>query len=923
VSDGAIPVFDKESWRRLSPLLDECLELEGIERAAWLERLRARDGDLAGQMAALLARHAAILRDGFLDEGEILLPATGSLAGLVVGDYTLRAPLGRGGMGSVWLADRSDGRFTGQAAVKLLNLSLIGRDGEIRFRREGSILARLRHPHIAHLIDAGVSQQGQPYLVLEVVHGEPIDRYADARGLGLERRVRLFLDVLAAVAHAHASLVVHRDLKPSNVLVTSDGLVKLLDFGVAKLLESEGTDSPTLVTREGQAALTLEFAAPEQIKAEEITTATDVYALGVLLYVLLAGRHPVAQATRSAAELVRAIVETEAPPVSEAVLRDIPGEEASHAIASRRSSTPKRLSAALRGDLDNIVAKALKKKPSERYASADAMADDLKRYLGHEPVRARADSFGYRTRKFVSRNRLPLGAAAVAVLALFTGTGVAVWEARSAARQRDHALAQLRLAEASNDLSSFLLSEATPGVGRPISNADLLARGEALVDRRFADEPALRAHMLLTLADRYHENQQFDPWSRTLARAGEIAREVPDAGLRARVECAKAASVSEKGDPQTALGMIDQALRTLAAAPGEEAADEAACRVFESIAARQKGDLARAVTAAERGRMLEEGRPGPLGHEIETLAALSAAYAAAGRFADADPLSRRVIELMEAQGRGETRTAAVIMSNRSALLQDAGQHLAAVPLAEKAVRIAREQDNENGASLNQLITLGAALSVVGRPREAMPLFDEAVTKARSAGSPGRLVTALGGAAAAHQAMGDRQSATRLFKEAESVLGSWAGATPRSRAGLDIRLTRQALEEGDAKRAIEVAQRAVNATATGVPAALLSASLMLAEAQNTATLYGEARSTAERSLQLALEQLGGLKRSYNLGRSQLELGVALSGLGDLQEGRDHLNQALEHLRACVGPDAPSTRRALQQMERFAAISSAAR
>jgi serine/threonine-protein kinase len=909
-------LFDKERWTRLSPLLKQCLALEGAERAAWLDRLRTNDAPLADEVAALLAQQEVLQREGFLDGTALPRSAAESLVGLVVGDYTLRSPLGQGGMGSVWLADRSDGRFSGQAAIKLLNISLIGSDGEARFRREGNFLARLRHSHIAHLIDAGVSEQGQPYLVLEAVHGEAIDRYCDVRALAVDARVRLFLGVLAAVAHAHASLIVHRDLKPSNVLVTSDGQVKLLDFGVAKLLEAQGPGAMTTVTRDGRSMLTPEYASPEQLKGEEITTATDVYALGVLLYVLLSGRHPAAEAIRSAAELVHAVVDAEALPVSDAVSHGLPGEETADAIAARRASTPRRLAGALRGDLDNIVAKALKKNPSERYASAEAMADDLRRYLNHEPVRARADSLGYRARKFVARNRLFLGAAAVAVLALVAGTSVAVWEARSASRQRDRALAQLQLAEATNDLSGFLLSEATPSAGRPISNADLLARGEAMVDRRFADDPALRAQMLLTLADRYHENQQFDNWKRTLDRAEEITRTVKDAGLRARVTCARALSMSEKGDPQSALVMMDEALRTLDASP-DRAADEATCRVYESITARQKGDITRAVAAGERALALEDERPGPVGHQMEALSALTLAYEAAGRLTAAGATSRRAIELLEAQGRGQTRTAAIMLSNRSVQLQDAGQYQAAVPLAERAVRIARDLDEENGASPSQLTTLATGLQIVGRPREAQPLFDEAVEKARKGGSPARLVSTLVGAATVYRDLGDLQAASRQLKEAGGAIDSSAGAAPQTRALLDRHLARQALAEGDTRKAVELAQHATDEVAAYGPPVVLSASLGLAEAQNTDGRHGDARATAERCLQIAQGMLGDLKHSYNVGRSHLELGVALAGLGDLPAGRNHLNQALEHLRACVGPDAPSTRRALQQLERFGA------
>ena len=273
-----------------------------------------------------------------------------TLEGQQLGAYTLTTRIGEGGMGTVWLAERNDGRFTRQAAIKFVNVAAISARGEERFKREGRILGRLTHPQIAALLDAGVSPAGQPYLVLEYVDGQPIDRYCDRHGLDVAARIRLFLDVLAAVAHAHTNLIVHRDLKPSNVLVTKEGQVKLLDFGIAMLLDDEQSPGgATRLTREGDAALTPQFAAPEQVTGGAISTATDVYELGVLLFVLLTGQHPAGDAVRSPADLIKAIVETESPRPSDVV-------------------SDERIKRSLRGDVDTIVGKALKKLPAERYA---------------------------------------------------------------------------------------------------------------------------------------------------------------------------------------------------------------------------------------------------------------------------------------------------------------------------------------------------------------------------------------------------------------------------------------------------------------------------------------------------------------------------------------------------------------------------
>jgi serine/threonine-protein kinase len=406
-----------DQWEEVSPYLDQALTLSESERAAWLASLRVQNRELADRIEALLAEHQALAGEGFLDRAPLPPAAEPKLAGQTIGAYTLISPVGFGGMGTVWLADRSDGRFQRRAAVKFLNLAVAGRSGEERFKREGSILARLEHPNIAGLIDAGVSAEERPYLILEYVEGEHIDQYCDERRLDVSARLRLFLDVIAAVAHAHANLIVHRDLKPSNVLVRKDGEVKLLDFGIAKLLETQQQPASTMLTQEGGGALTPAYAAPEQVKGEPVTTATDVYALGVLLHVLLTGQHPAGAATRSPAELVKAIVETEPPPASHA-LNPAKDAESANVIAANRATTPDKLARALRGDLDTIIAKALKKNPQERYPSVTAFADDLRRYLAHEPISARPDTFVYRTRKFLRRHWLPVAAAAVVITTL-------------------------------------------------------------------------------------------------------------------------------------------------------------------------------------------------------------------------------------------------------------------------------------------------------------------------------------------------------------------------------------------------------------------------------------------------------------------------------------------------------------------------
>lgn len=423
-----------EQWREVSPLLDHALLLPENERDLWLESLRAEKRELAQLLQRLLAEHRTLAEERFLERS--IVPPQASLEGLEVGPYRLVSAIGSGGMGSVWLAERSDGRFERRVAIKFLNFAVVAEGGAERFKREGQILGRIAHPHIAELIDAGVMPNGQPYLVLEYVEGQAIDEYCDEHQLDVDARIKLFLDVLSAAAHAHANLVVHRDIKPSNVLVSNNGEVKLLDFGIAKLLEEDASSAAaTMLTVEGAGAMTPLFAAPEQVSGGAITTATDVYALGVLLYLLLTGQHPAGPGQHSPAELIEAITEREPPRAS-----DTAALEGAEDRARVRFATPERLGRLLRGDLDTILAKALKKKPQERYASAAALADDLRRYLGHEPIRARPDTLGYVGAKFLRRYWLPVSAAAVVFASLAAGLYVANQERMIAERR----FAQLR-----------------------------------------------------------------------------------------------------------------------------------------------------------------------------------------------------------------------------------------------------------------------------------------------------------------------------------------------------------------------------------------------------------------------------------------------------------------------------------------------
>jgi serine/threonine protein kinase/Tol biopolymer transport system component len=421
-----MPAPSPDQWRALSPHLDQALGMTDEERSTWLLCLRTKDPSLADQLEVLFDHHRALTGQGFLQKRSIGLPSESGLTGQTLGAYKLISQIGQGGMGSVWLAERNDARFERKVAVKFLKIALIGKTGEERFKREGMILGRLAHPNIAELIDAGVSPAGQPYLVLEHIEGDHIDSYCDRHKLGIEALIRLFLDVLQAIAHAHANLIVHRDLKPPNILVRQDGQVKLLDFGIAKLLEDEDQPGTASQTLDSGRALTPEFAAPEQLTGAAATVATDIYALGVLLYVLLTGNHPAGAGPHTHLEMMKSILDVEPARPSDIVTSAKGTADIANRNAVQRATTPDRLRRMLRSDLDTIVGKALKKNPEERYASVGALAEDLRRYLSHETIRARPDTIAYRTAKFMRRRWRSVAGVLLATLALI-GATILTW----------------------------------------------------------------------------------------------------------------------------------------------------------------------------------------------------------------------------------------------------------------------------------------------------------------------------------------------------------------------------------------------------------------------------------------------------------------------------------------------------------------
>ncbi len=896
--------FDPERWRELSPLLDEVLDLAATDRPAWFDTLRANRPDLAADVEALVAEHEALDRKGFLSGSALEGESQPTLAGTVVGAYRLRAPLGQGGMGSVWLADRCDGRFEGVAAVKLLNVSLIGREGEARFQREGSLLARARHPHIAQLIDAGVSSLGQPYLVLEHVDGERIDHSCDARRLGIEARVALFLDVLAAVAYAHANLIVHRDLKPHNVLVDKAGQVKLLDFGIAKLIEPEaGGALADGLTREGEVALTPQYAAPEQLTGGAITTATDVYALGVLLYLLLTGRHPSGPTDSAPAAWIRAVVERAPTRPSLAVAGDAD-------LAARFDAAPRRLARALAGDLDTIVAKALEKRPADRYASVESFADDLRRHLAHEPIGARREPVARRALKFVRRHRAGVAAACVVVAAIVAGIGGVVWQAREASRQRDAARTQLGRATAANEFTTYLLSVAAPGGGK-FTVGELLQQGEALIDKQFKDD-ALRAEMLTTIGQQYYLADQFEKATAVLERAYAAAERTHDPAIRARAACPLALMKINNDDRPEAEALIERALRELPDRP-QFALQRADCLIQHS---------GFGVVTAESGPMIERARQAlaildahPGATQAKRLEAkLNLAYGLflAHRVREADSAYEDLVKGLEAAGRGRT-IAAADAYHEWGIAHYHDNLVKEVPLVRHALELRKLIDADGDVAASYTLNLACALRRLDHFDEAEALHREAIRTATRQGVRGMQYTAMMELSALYVSRGDLRRAAEELAALDGHAGDPLFKSPQRQARLAYHRGNLLAAQGKQAAARDAFRHAIALfdAETEKVTNQVDALLGLSRAERALGHGTAAVEAAARALTVAEAFVEPGTPSYLVGLSLMQRGELELSAGSRDAARADFRVAAEHLRQTLGAEHRATREALDK------------
>lgn len=713
-----------DSWAELSPCLDEVLDLEPERRDAWLTDLHARKPRLANSLRAHLAELAALKARNFMDLAIPARIASRALSGQRFGAYTLDYAIGHGGMGTVWLARRSDGQFDGQAAVKLLNTALVGHPSGRRLAREGRVLAKLQHPNIAHLLDAGVGANNQPYLILEYVRGQPIDRYCEARQLGNRQRILLFLDVLGAVAHAHSHLIVHRDLKPSNILVTEDGTVKLLDFGIAELL-SPGAHTGIDPTTQLAPGLTPGFAAPEQLLGESITVATDVYALGALLFVLLTGQHPSLAEGKSRAEWMRSVLDKEAPRLSDVATTD----------------RERRL---LRGDLDNIVAMALRRDPAERYSTIEHFAQDLRRYLALEPVSARPRSFAYVLRMFARRNRVSV-AAAVASAAVVAGAMMATAQQMMDARyQRDQARYQSLRAEASIDFLTQLMRSDEGTDGPPRTFHDRLDLGVEMLKKQYRDDPKFAGRMLVDLADYYRNDGETARANELYAQAYELGKANHDKELMVAAQCSRADGDAYAGIHEGNDDRVREAQELLAQISNPDVTLHIGCLLAQVTFKEKLGDYDAAESLlqsamAKRAEVDGTTETVPYATLLTELGAMSFERS---RSREALRATQSAADIYERTGRGRMASGLSARFAISTILTDMGEVQRALQERELIKQRLRESSDAKTEHVAYSITHALLLLRLARVATAHQMLDGVVKRAREAGNPQWLAWAL-------------------------------------------------------------------------------------------------------------------------------------------------------------------------------------
>jgi serine/threonine-protein kinase len=832
-----------DRWSRLEELFAAARARPASERAAFLASTCPGEPDICREVLSLLAADdsAGSFLGVLSKEKSAALLAEGDtlLAGRRIGVYRLIRELGRGGMGLVYLAERADGQFEQQVALKLIKRGMDSDEIQRRFLLERQILARLQHPNIARLLDGGVSDDGSPYFAMEYIAGIPLLAYCDAKRLDVDARLALFRQVGEAVQYAHQQLIVHRDLKPSNILVTESGEPKLLDFGIAKVLDTEeGRDLPGL-TRTGARPMTPAYGAPEQIRGDAVTTATDTYTLGVILYELLAGRFPYRVDTATPEAFAAAITDSDAERLVSALRRPPArrGEQETDAIAAARGTTGPRLRRRLQGDLDTIVRKALCKEPERRYASVEALLDDLDRHRTGLPVRARPDTLAYRSSRFLRRHALGVTAAALIVLSLIAGLSIAVWQAGVASREADKA----------NEVRTFLVEmfeEADPSRtrGEQVTVREILDRGADRIERELAGQLEIRAELMELIGTLYGTLGLYDRAQALLRESLALRR-----GLYGDRHAEVAGSLNELGGILRETGDYDGA--------------EPLFR--ESIAI---------------CRPLREGACPK--HEM-TLSNLGLLLSEIGRYEEAEPLFAEALESCRSQFGPESEETSLTLHNYAQHLKWKGDFKQAEALYREALDLRLKIHGEDHNSATTMSNLGVMLAQNDQVEEGEVLIRRALDIRRRVLGDDHPDTSLN-----INNMGMLYYVTGRYDEAERYLGEALAINRRifgeehQRVAVNIgNLALIAMKRGDFETAVDLQEKALAIRRKNLGDRHPDVSLGLTGLSNALLLAGQpqrAESTAAEALEIedTIHDADHPRRAaslLSLARARLDLG----------------------------------------------------
>ncbi len=687
--------MNSDRWNQVQALFEAALEVDKAGREAFLKKATDMDDELLREVMSLLEAD---------ETGHSLLDAVGieaitpieiaSPEGQRIGNYRIIRQIGSGGMGAVYLAERADGEFDQQVALKLIKRGMDSEEILGRFHSERQILARLQHPNIAQLFDGGISDDGLSYFTLEYVDGIPIDVYCNSHRLTIEDRLRLFRSVCEAVQYAQENLVVHRDLKPSNILVTSDGSVKLLDFGIAKVLVGSSREvEARLLTQTGLRVMTPQYASPEQIRSEPVTTATDVYSLGVILYELLTGHRPYRLAGYAIQDIEAAVCSIEPEKPSSVVLKPVPrGKgvtqtlEPPDEVSEARSTQPKKLRRRLSGDLDTICLKALKKEPHRRYSSAGDLLGDVNRYLAGQPIKARPDTLRYRTRKFVARHRASVAFSALIVAVIVS---LVAFYTTKLTQERDRARTEAaKAAQVASFLTGiFELVDPAQTEGEKVTARELLDRGAARLDNELAEQPEIQATVMNVVGNVYMSLGLFESARPLFERSLHIRESLTGDNSREIAEGHRNMAIFfyENGDYATAEGYYSEALDRGRAIFGEK--DPFVASILNDLASslRHQGKYDSAEVVYHEALVLRKESLGEehtdVAHSLNHLGRL---YHNMGRIDEAEPLLRQALVMRRKLLHKSHPEVMASVGALAALLREKGQYSEAKKLYDEA-----------------------------------------------------------------------------------------------------------------------------------------------------------------------------------------------------------------------------------------------